>query len=300
MKLRSIEYILADIDFKEVRLLVSNPSATTRRIENIDLFKEYVSTVEGLGFFDKEVKALKNSVLYSTSQDSLTVDHKKITQTYGIANYVVQAGESLYRALGSILEIEAENSIGVKLPEPSDFKDLIKSMETIEKVLSQVVHHQDIGGSITINRWDSGSYWVELILGTQAAVTLVAGIAWSSAVVYKKLQEAKIFEEHAKSLKIKNESLEDITKQQKELTSLLIAQESKAIQIKNFKNEDDNEVLERIKHSVKTFAELIQSGAEVHPALSAPESVENLFPNFKKLETISSRIKQIEDQHTDK
>jgi hypothetical protein len=42
--------------------------------------------------------------------------------------------------------------------------------------------------------------------------------------------------------------------------------------------------------------ELIEKGAEVHPALMAPENVKNLYPDFKKLGSVESKIKQIAEK----
>ncbi|WP_238582276.1 hypothetical protein, partial [Cellvibrio sp. OA-2007] len=50
----------------------------------------------------------------------------------------------------------------------------------------------------------------------------------------------------------------------------------------------------RVESSIKTLAKLIQQGAEVHPSLMAPESVKNLFPDYKKIDSITSQIKRLE------
>ena len=159
----------------------------------------------------------------------------------------------------------------------------------MQKSISQVVINDTIGGFVRVNHWEYGSFWVELILGTQAAVALVASIAWSAAVISKKRTENKLFEQHVRSLQIKNESLEDILEGQKKLTEELINQEVTAIKTEHFgeKNEDS---FERIKMAIKIFAKLIQNGAEIHPALNAPEKVQNLFPKFNQMYRILSFI----------
>lgn len=43
------------------------------------------------------------------------------------------------------------------------------------------------------------------------------------------------------------------------------------------------------------LSNLIDKGAEIHPALNQPESVKNLYPKMDELQTLESKIKRIEN-----
>ena len=111
-----------------------------------------------------------------------------------------------------------------------------------------------------------------------------------------------MFEQHARSLTLKNNSLEDLMDGQRAMIELLVESEAKALS-----NEYDLEVpvdperIPRLQHAIKEFATLIQRGAELHPALSAPEQVKNLFPCSQNPLAIESRIARISDSqpHSD-
>ena len=47
---------------------------------------------------------------------------------------------------------------------------------------------------------------------------------------------------------------------------------------------------------VYNVAELIDRGAEIHPALMKPEEASNLFPSFEALNTVASKIPRLEDK----
>lgn len=47
------------------------------------------------------------------------------------------------------------------------------------------------------------------------------------------------------------------------------------------------------KNSLYNISELILKGTEIHPALSVPEDVENLFPNYTTLSFIESKTKKL-------
>jgi hypothetical protein len=58
---------------------------------------------------------------------------------------------------------------------------------------------------------------------------------------------------------------------------------------------DNQEQIERLKLSIKLFSDLIDRGAEIHPALNQPESVKNLYPKMNNLQALESQIKKIEE-----
>lgn len=290
MRLKEIQKILSQIGFNDVGLKY-NPR--TNVISNINSFKWFLNVIGPISIYDDEITKLHESEIYQTAQDELSVNDEVARKLYRISNYLVNSGSSLVLVFNKLLPDSNAESINIKLPTPSDFEAIIKAMSTIQKSLSQVVVHKDIDGSVRINNWEHGSFWVELILGTQAAVAVVSSIAWAAAVVCKKYNENKILEKTIRAMDIKNESLEDILKSQKEMTQILIKAETDQVIDRHYTDRDP-EHIKRVESSIKTFAKLIQDGAEVHPALQAPEEVQNLFPNYNKLESITSQIKRLE------
>lgn len=293
MRQREMQMILANAVKKDFGLNGVN-QAGGYKFTNLIRFKKFLHGIEALTMFKDEIHLLKNSPLFSTALDELIVNPGVGLQIHAQSAYLSNAAEALLRVLNTMLVPQDENTVSILLPKPANFHSLINVLTAFEKSISQVITNDKINGNLKINTWEAGSFWIELFLGTQAAVLLIAGVAWSAAVIAKKYNEAAILAQHVRSLKIKNESLDDILEKQKEMTSLLIENETEQLLVKHFNKESDPELSERLKFAVKTFAELIQQGAEVHPALNAPEQVSNLFPNFKSLDTITSQIKQIE------
>jgi hypothetical protein len=72
-----------------------------------------------------------------------------------------------------------------------------------------------------------------------------------------------------------------------------VDRESRAVEIEIF-NDNQNERLERIKHSVRTLADLFQAGATVSPALSLPQTEQAKFPDVEHLLTVTPPIKQLQ------
>jgi len=295
MRLKELEQVLNQVNHSMHSLKYISRHNEYSKLVNINAFKEFLCLIEGSSIYDEQLKVLLKSKLYQTTQDNLTFDEdKEARDIYKISSYLIDSSLALTLVFKKLLPISQDHSIGIKLPKPSDYEGLVKTMSTFQKSISQVIIHKDIEGSLKINSWEFGSFWVDLALGTQAAVTVVSSIAWSAAVISKKMNENKVLEQTIRSMAIKNESLEDILEIQKKMTQTLIDNEANSVYTEHFK-ETDPEQFQRVKSSIKTFAKLIQDGAEIHPSLVAPEKVQNLFPNYKQLDLIASKIKLLED-----
>jgi hypothetical protein len=208
-----------------------------------------------------------------------------------VGSALVTAGETLRQVLA--LPETKDDHVRIKLPVPSNFGVLVRSLSLVEKALSQNITAPGINGRVDVVRWETGSFWITLAVGSIIAVGFVGSLAWAAAVVAKKMQEARLVAEHVRSLEIKNESLQEIESAQGALLKIMVESEAKHLQQEYFKNEPDPERTERLKFAVASLGELIADGAEVHPALNAPEAVTNLFPNFHNLIGIVSKVKQI-------
>ena len=196
------------------------------------------------------------------------------------------------QAIQGQLAPEKEESMTIKLPDARELRTVANDLERIEKALSQVVNHPSIDGKVEVNTWEPGSLWIEIYLGTMAAVSIVASIAWSAAVISKKRHEAQIIAESVRGLAIKATSLEDLCEAQRSMIELQIESEAKALCADS--GSDLDRIL-RLQFAIKEFASLIDRGAEVHPALMAPESVKNLFPANLNPLAIESKIHRIEN-----
>ena len=267
------------------------PNSTTYELKGLNNIREFIRIIDSLKLFTKVRDELKQSVLFTTASDSMRAqpgEAQKIEKNLSLLKELVL---NFLDILLKTVPEENIDSINIKLPEVKDFDDLSKISRDIHIGLSQVILNDEIKGQTKIVSVENGSIWLNVIVGT-TAVSVVASLAWSAAVIYKKVQEGKLLEQQIRGLKVKNESLEDILKAQKAETALMIQAEAEYINSQHFK-ENNPENIERIKNSISTFADLIGKGAEIQPALIAPETVANLFPDSTNVLNIESKIKKL-------
>lgn len=290
LTLQSLINNLASKNYLGKAITINN--LTYFEYENLQELRIIINEYESLQIFEDLINIIKSSAVFQTSDNEFRVNSsegQKINTTLKNLEYL---SSNLLSVLKNTLPEEDPSSINIKLPDHvDDFDKLSKVSRDIHIAISQIVINNEINGEEKIVSVENGSIWLNVFLGG-TAIPVVASLIWAAAVIRKKWLEGNIIEQQIRSLKVKNDSLEDILKAQKEQTALLIESEAKHIESEHFQAHSP-ENLERIKNSVTIFAELISKGAEFQPSLMAPEQVTNLFPDPKNIMGLESKIKQI-------
>lgn len=297
MRLRDLRQIVETNQLLLTYQVTQNPKNTA--IFFISKHHGVVQAVENfrkVGLFSSataEITAI--STVYGNQLEQLQVD--QITQ-----DSFVKAVEKLKASCTALVEVletviprQSSDSLSIRLPSYSQLSDLRDFFEDFNTVVSQSLLNEHVKAEVQLVAFDTGSLWLDILLGGQLALSFFASLVWSAAVIRKKIVEGQLLEQQVRSLKIKNESLEDIRESSRKHQELLLKAESENLIKQLNLPKPDHEYEERLKHSIQVMAELIAKGTEVHPSLTAPEDVKNLLPDFKKLDSLQSKIKQIEE-----
>lgn len=264
--------------------------------KGLNQYRDAIRTVEKTGILEKEINQLHLTPLFTTFKDTLKISYNEGNSIVVLRDSIRNIAKGILDSLKNISVPHLENSITIKLPNDiSDFDNLSKVSSELQMILNQTIINSHIKGEIKIQSVENGSIWIEVFVGTSAALSLIASLTWSAMVIYKKMQEGKILHQQVESLKIKNDSLKEIQQAQKDQLNLMVDAEANSLYNEHFGN-GDPEQISRLSYSIKLLSDLIDRGAEVHPALNTPESVANLFPDKANLPMLESKIKQIENK----
>jgi hypothetical protein len=297
MRLREIQKkIVASVDglfLNSEQLSGSNPPQYA--INNVINANKSIHALSDIGLFESEMSKLRLTSFYNNPNDSIRVNKEEFQNITGGVATIKKNAALLLEALNNSLHsesLDSEKSLSIKITSLKSFDDLILIGEKLKKTIQLPLSEFSDGGEIEIVNFDSGTFWLDIILPTAASVTLIGSVAWAGAVIYKKYKEAFAFNAYAEGLAIQKEHLQDLKDAAKKKIDLDIEAEAKLIQNEFFLTED-NEQLNRLKLSIKEYSELIQKGVQIQPALAAPEKITNLFPNYKAMELIESKIKHL-------
>lgn len=286
-----LQDIIKKLEWKSNDVNLGGNNGVVTQLSGLNNIRSVVNDISTLHLFDNIATSLKESVIFTTANNEMNIQVKEGREIVNNLNTLKTLSTNFLNILLKTVPEEDVNSINIKLPNVNDFDELSKVAREIHLGLTQVILNKEINGQTKIVSVENGSIWFNVFVGA-SAVTVIASLTWASAVIYKKIQEGKLLAEQVRGLKVKNDSLEDILKAQKAETETMIQAEAEHIASEHFK-ENIPENIERKKKSITTFADLIGRGAEIHPALVAPENVSNLFPDPTKLIGVESKIKRL-------
>jgi hypothetical protein len=261
-------------------------------VKNLTAFKKAIAGLETVLPLQPVIAELKQSPLYSTTQDTLGLTNSNLADDLAqSANGVLFGSMTLKRALEAMLPEPNPNTVFVTMPADHSLRAVTEVMEKLDTALGPLVLDGEINGQLEIISWEIGSLILHLCLGSIPAVYALGRLLKSAAAAYHQMQMGRLVGQQVQQLKIKNETLQDVQSAQATLLKDLIDREALAADKEIFK-EDNGERLGRVTFAIKTLAELLDQGARIAPTLEMPEEQKSSFPNPDLLE--APPIKQLE------
>jgi hypothetical protein len=279
MNIRSVESILQSIDLPKESL----DFGAEYVVGNLSGFKGLMSKINDLPLFQAPKEMLLASSIYTASEDSIKVQDSEYNSIYLMHSNVVNGITAFLDFFKDLLPPEDDDSVTIKIPDPSDFNEAVEFQSDFLIAISQNVVNPTIGGQVILKAWEPGSFRLTLNLGSNLAVGLVGGMASAAAKAIKKHQEGKGFEQMVKGLDVKNEAIQEVLRGLQVYVNGLLGVEAKKLNTESFGDSANPEQETRLLHGIKLFMGLIEKGAEIHPSLKSSERVKDLFPDFSKL-----------------
>jgi hypothetical protein len=293
MKLNAIYDRLRKWDMSEVHLRSSKESDDRIRVENVINFKRFVDDVAAIPAFKSSVQTLKQTALYLSSADQITVNRIVFKKIYKLHTKLFAYVEVLKKTIGDNLGQTSGRQIIIKLSDPDDLEQMLKNLKTIQTELSHILVNDHIKGDVKIECWDIVAGEVNIFIASHAAMQLVGSISGAAVLVCQKMREGRFICDYVQGLKVKDESLLDINSGHDKAIQDVVDEQTSMVLQEHFGGDKSDELYDRIRSAISRFAELLDSGTEIHPASTAPEKVRRLFPNLKKLKSVTSPIKLV-------
>lgn len=295
MRLSEINYKISQLNIVTHGLLNTYASSDKQKIYNINKFKLLIKEIENknIDFYEREIAVIKKSLIYETTSDTLLIENIMGNSIKELSDYIINSLDALNIVLNKITPERNENSFLIKLPKPNDFEELIKDMSKIQKYLQLVVSDKKINSSMMINNWEYGSYWIDIIIGTSSALSLIGSITWSAAYISKELQKNKEANLYLEKIGHENEHMKKVKETQIKYIDKLYENEILNIQENYFDYELNNERNTGLKKTIELFADILNRGGEFQPSLIAPEKMRKNFPDMNNLSYLESQVKRI-------
>jgi hypothetical protein len=295
MKLTAIYDRLRKWDVSEIHLRSIKESEDRIRVENLINFKRFVDDVAAIPAFMVHVQTLKQTSLYLSSADQITVNRNAFKKIYKLHAKLFAYVEVLKKTIGDDLGHTSGRRIVIKLSDPDDLELMLKSLKAIQAELFHILVNDRIKGDVKIESWDIVEGKVNIFIASHAAMQLIGSISGAAVLICQKMREGRFIYQYVQGLKVKDESLLDINSGHDQAIQDLVDEQAAIVLQEHFDGDRSEELHGRIRSAISRFAELLDNGTEIHPASNAPEKVRRLFPNLKKLTGTTSQIKLVSE-----
>lgn len=254
-----------------------------KKILEIPAFKNYPNRIEEIFISNDFIKYNYDNVLNKNT-------YNEVLYVRNLAFIYVENFEALYPKLD-------EYSISIKLPNNNNIGMMGKIFEKVDTILNQVLIFPEINSNIKIKNFDNGSYWLDITLGSLAAVTLVSSLTYSAAYIFKEKKKLRLIEIEYQKANMQKEHLDGLIVMNKKLIKSYVEKEANNLINNNYnESKEDKELMGRVMNSIERLSKLIEEGAEIHPALEVSNEIKHEFPDLRYLENLTSKVKEIESK----
>ena len=274
----------------------STKAASAYSINNLDVLRDKVQMAVMLPVVEKIAIEFSELAPLQMAYRWVDIDHMAYLKLNALARKLDIYIEAMAGVIaGSNDEGATENEVSIRLPSANHLASVSESLARLDKVFGQAMSVLPESPKVTVKRWETGSLWIDILVGSVSGVVLIGGLAWAAACSYKKFQEGRLLEKMSESLGIKNEVLGAIRDGVARSVDEMISAEAARLEAKHSKGKGDPETIQRLQFCIREFYDMIRSGAEIHPSLQAPEDVKNVFPNMEQVFGLPSAQKLLKE-----
>jgi hypothetical protein len=302
MRLRQIQHILHDalpeLSFDYTQL----PGTTNYRVDEFREMLDAAHAIRETGMFHTEIDTiLATDVIVRHAEVGFVVTGETINRVNGALNQLRSRGTILLQALDANLEPESDAAVAIRIPDASDLDAVADQLKEVKTALQQLVLNEHIGGDVRLTAFDRGSLWLEVLLGSIAAVKLLGMVLRMIGDTRVKETEIATRWEGFRTMKIKNDALTSIKDALAEELNEFKADRLRVLADSAGIPQTEHETRERVRFAATLLTDLISRGAEFVPSGTAPQDVQEEFPLPAHLTSLLKELpaptKEIEGDH---
>lgn len=269
--------------------------STAWRFFNLNRVRNAINEIERTGLFRDHVIGLLSSDILTSAGDTTVIEPTNARNTEELISQLrVLVGQFLIAIKPIVPEVEP-NSLVITIPNVSDFDDLSQISHTLQKAIGQVVINNEIQGKVEITSVENGSIIFVVDLGSIQALSLIGSLVTIALGIHYRILSTRALEAKAKIANVNNERHKKLVEQEQEFIELYAEIELDQIR-RQYAANQDGDYAGRLKNSILLFRELQDKGAEIKPAIKAPEEVKKSFPTKALIESVGQITHLLENQ----
>ncbi|MCI5179229.1 MAG: hypothetical protein D3911_07890 [Candidatus Electrothrix sp. AW3_4] len=282
MRLRDIISVFSAY-IPDIRFDTAKIDNNNIQLRGVSRFRSALQALENTGVFEQEIETIKEfKAICLTTEDTVALPLKEGHQLVNLTNQLQNKVSIADVVLRAILPPQDLNSLSLKLPKINSLKELSDLSAKLDKIFDQLLVNDFVKGKASLQNFDTGSEWLEIVFNSTKAVGLVASVVYAALVVKREHIKNQELLEVVRNRKITNDLYEDLSRSLSEDYKKLLEDQAKKIATDAGADENDHEYLGRIKFCIDELKQLIDKGLKFFPSSKSPSEIQSKLPDFSK------------------
>jgi hypothetical protein len=287
MRLREIRHLLEHYSDKFTYSARGINNNSDYEITGLQSVFNAINELSVLDFLEDDIKRFQafGPIYYSKTPND--VMHLKADTYHKVKFYIEIAAEKVngfQTLIDNSIPKQEDNIVSVKLPPYKELGELSTFFKTLNTAFQSGLMNNEIKGSYEFKNFDTGSSWVDIIINSTVVLQFFGNLIQTAQNVHRNTIEAQLMRTQLERLDLQREAMESVKEAlDNSINAVVNAEIDNLTGNKNY----DPEAIAELKLSVKTFAQLINEGAQFHPPLNSPQEVTQAFPEVPRTEQIT-------------
>lgn len=269
------------------------------RVTGLDDVNKSIFKIEKLGFIDKEYNKLtsSNNEVIQILEKEVILGKVNFDYYRKIADIIKLKLEGVIDAISIAIKNQEENSISIKLPPFTDLKSVGGFIEDIDKIFKGVLPDKKTS-EIKLSTFDTGSNWIEVVVNNAESVVIIGEFIKVTVGLVKSIMSTRgTMKQLEYSMAIENEAKQVVLQTMKNLEAEQAKISAEKFIESGTINKEDltnlNEYKTKLSKQILIMADYLIKGAEVRPALNAPEEQKEEFPKDEEYILLQESVNQL-------
>jgi len=284
MRLRDIQIILTENAGKIIltpKDISNDPQ--NKKFTNLQSFNRALRNIKATGLFPALVNEIENfESLTLVQTDDVVIPKNKAQKITQLTSKLGNQLNVFKSAITDVLPDQQENSLSLKLPKIQTLQELSEISDSLNKIFDQLLVNDEIQGSASLQNFDTGSEWLEIVFDPYKAVGLVTAMVYSYIWLKRELIKNDELVEVARNRRISNDLYQSLADELKKQTNTQFEAMIKENAQKAGIDSNNHEYFERYKFCVTEIGKLIDRGLQFFPSSKSPNEIKSTLPDFTK------------------
>lgn len=249
-------------------------------VDNTLELQEAIRNISVIGAFAPEMERLNSLGFSLISAGKISVPASQVISYRSIIDLMYSKAHAIKTSIELSLPEQDINTVVIGFPDFSDFSEMQNAFTEIQKSASMIFSVKEYKSDVHFQNFDSGTSWVEIVLGSSVAVGFLGKILKTLLGFVAQYQGIKANNLGIESLEMDNEIKRTVMETNKKVLNIQLNQ----VIENNFSADGiDTEDIAKISKASEPLLELLSKGVTFTPATSQVETIKSDFPSISEL-----------------